>query len=84
MMWVGCVDMCVVWSGVCGQGRVWAVGVELVVCVCVVERVQLYTDLTRCTLAHLLPLSSDLSDSLDHSPNAFALAQGVCHKTELQ
>ena len=28
-------------------------------------------------LAHLLPLFSDLSDSLDHSPNAFALAQGV-------
>ena len=30
-----------------------------------------------CTPAHLLPLFSDLSDSLDHSPNAFALAQGV-------
>ena len=31
----------------------------------------------RCTPAHLLFLSSDLSDSLDHSPNAFALAQGL-------
>ena len=31
----------------------------------------------RCTSAHLLSLSSDLSDSLDHSPNAFALAQGL-------
>ena len=30
-----------------------------------------------CTSAHLLPVSSDLSDSLDRSPNAFALAQGV-------
>ena len=30
-----------------------------------------------CTPAHLLPLFSDLSDSLDHSPNAFALAQGL-------
>ena len=29
------------------------------------------------TVAHLLSLSSDLSDSLDHSPNAFALAQGL-------
>ena len=36
----------------------------------------------RCSPAHLLSLSSDLSDSLDHSPNAFALAQ-VCQKTEL-
>ena len=31
----------------------------------------------RCTPAHLLSLSSDLSDSLDHSPNACALAQGL-------
>ena len=29
------------------------------------------------TLAHLLSLYSDLSDSLDHSPNAFVLAQGL-------
>ena len=31
----------------------------------------------RCTPAHLLSLSSDLSDLRDHSPKAFALAQGV-------
>ena len=31
----------------------------------------------RCTPAHLLPLFSDLSDSLIHSPKALALAQGV-------
>ena len=31
----------------------------------------------RCISAHLLSLSSDLSDSCDHSPNAFALAQDV-------
>ena len=37
----------------------------------------------RCILAHVLLLSSDLSDSLDHSPNAFALAQGVPRKTVL-
>ena len=31
----------------------------------------------RCTSTHLLSLSSDLSDSCDHSPNAFAYAQGA-------
>ena len=31
----------------------------------------------RCTCAHLLPLFSDLSCAIDHTSNAFALAQVV-------
>ena len=87
---VGCVSwlcaccvLCVRVGGVGVQGIVW-VFVNVLVFVSLSVYVFNCTQTRhRCTSAHLLPLSSDLSDSYDHSPNAFALAQGCARKTEL-
>ena len=46
-------------------------------CFCVCVCVESYTDLTPLHSCTFASVSSDLSDSFDHSPNAVALAQGM-------
>ena len=90
-----CVLLCVCVQGVCLCSKV-CVCVFKGVCLCVCSKVgvcvcvqgvfcvfvRLLMDLTLLHSCTFLSLVTELLCALDHSSNAFALAQG-CHKTEL-